>query len=74
LKLPELLKKASLLSIVMSVAAIFLGVVLIYSAIVQFIAGQWFSGCVSLLGVLLVIVAAAVVVLDLRHKSKENQN
>ena len=74
MKLPEMLKKASLLSIVMSLAAIFLGVVLIYSAIVQFIAGQWFSGCVSLLGVLLVIAAAAVVVLDLRHKSKENRN
>ena len=71
MKIPRFIKKASLLSIIMSVATIFLGVILVYSVCVQFAAGHWFSGCVSLLGVLLVIVAVVVVVLDLSHKSKE---
>ena len=74
MKIPNLWKKASPLSIVMTVASVFLGVVLLYSAIVQFIAGKWFSGGVSLLGVLLIIGAAVMVLLDLAHKKKEKQD
>ena len=70
MKTPKLFKMASLLSVVMSAAAIFLAVVLIRDAIRRFSAGQWFSGCVSALGVFLIIVAAVVVGLDLGHKSK----
>ena len=73
MKTPKLFGKASLLSVVMTAAAVFLAVVLVRDAVLRFSAGEVFSGCVSALGVFLIIVAAVMVALDLGHKSKEKK-
>lgn len=69
MKKPKIFKNASVLSVVMTVALVFLAGVLIYSAVSQFVAGLWFSGCVSILGVLLVAVACWLLLMG---RKKEN--
>lgn len=66
-----LLKKPSLLSVIMTAAMVFLAGVLCSSAVTQFSQGHWFSGCVSILGVLLVAVVCALLVIDLSKKKKQ---
>ena len=73
MKTPKLFGKASLLSVVLAAAAVFLAVVLARDAVLRFSAGQWFSGIVSTMGVLLIIVAAIVVAFDLGHKGKQQK-
>ena len=63
--------KPSLLSVIMAVAMVFLAGVLIAGAVNQFSQGQWFSGCVSVLGVILVVVACALLMMDLSKKKKQ---
>ncbi|MBP3634042.1 MAG: hypothetical protein J6J43_05675 [Oscillospiraceae bacterium] len=69
MKKPKIFQNASVLSVVMTVALVFLAGVLIYSAVSQFAAGLWFSGCVSILGVLLVAVACWLLLMG---QKKEN--
>lgn len=63
--------KLSVLSVVMAAALLFLAGVLIYSAVRQFMGGQWFSGCVSVIGVVLVGASAWLLAMDLRKKKRE---
>jgi len=71
MKTPKFLKKPSLLSVIMAAALVFLAGVLIGSAVNQFSQGHWFSGCVSVLGVLLVAVSCALLIFDLHKKKKQ---
>ena len=73
MKKPKIFK-ASLLPVIMTVAMVFLAGVLIVSAVRQFLGGQWFSGCVSTLGVLLVAVVCALLIEDLKKKKKQEND
>lgn len=68
------LTRPSLLSVIMAVAMVFLAGVLVASAVNQFLAGHWFSGCVSILGVLLVGLVCALLIADLRKKKQQEEN
>lgn len=68
MKIPKLFGSASAVPVIMIVATLFLAGVLIKSAVSQFIDNQWFSGCVSILGILLVLVTTMLLVGDLVKK------
>lgn len=70
-KLHLLKSRPSLLSVIMAAAMVFLAAVLIAGAVSQFSQGQWFSGCVSVLGVILVIVSYVLLMMDLSRKKKQ---
>jgi len=74
MKTPKLIKQASAISVVMSVATLFLAGVLIYSAVTQFSDGHWFSGCVSILGTVLLLVSSYLLISDLSKKNKKTQD
>lgn len=69
MKKPKLFANTSSLSAVLLAAMLFLGGVLIASAVKQFSSGQWFSGCVSILGTFLVLLVGAIQISDLRKKN-----
>ena len=69
----KILNKSMLLPVIMSVAMLFLAGVLISSAVSQFISHQWFSGCVSIVGVILVLLVFALLLSDVIRKKKEAQ-
>lgn len=71
MKTPKVFQKSALLTAIMAVATVFLAVILAVSAVDQFRAGQWFSGCVSTLGVLLVAAVSGLLIVDLRKKKKQ---
>lgn len=71
MKTPNILKRTSLLSVLLIVALVFLAAILVINSISQFAQGHWFSGCVSILGVLLVGAACLLLIADLRKKSKQ---
>ena len=73
MKTPTVLKHTPLLSLVFLVALVLFAAVLVVSAVNQFAQGHWFSGCVSILGVLLVGAATALLILDLRKKAKDGE-
>lgn len=73
MKTPAIIKNTSLLFIVLMTALVLLAAVLVISAVSQFSQGHWFSGCVSILGVLLVGVTCALLIFDLRKKTKEGE-
>lgn len=70
-KLHLLKNRPSLLSVIMAAAMVFLAGVLIAGAVSQFSQGHWFSGCVSILGVILVIVACVLLMMDLGKNKKQ---
>ena len=72
MKTPNIFKKTSLLTVVLAASLVFLAVVLVISAVSQFSQGHCFSGCVSILGVLLVGVACSLLIPDLRKKTKQD--
>lgn len=69
MKKPKLLGKASVLSVIMAAALLLLAGVLIKSAVSQFSAGQWFSGCVSILGTILIVVVCVMLTVDVKKKN-----
>ena len=73
MKKPLLGGKISLLSAIMAAALLFLAGVLIYSAIRQFMRGLWFSGCVSVLGTVLVAVSAWILGADMKQTVKKQE-
>lgn len=72
MKRPNIFRKSALLTACMTVATVFLAVVLAVSAVKQFMAGQWFSGCVSILGVALVAAVSGLLIVDLRKKKEQD--
>ena len=74
MKFPKFYKRPSLLSVIMGLALVFLAGVLVSSAVTQFSQRLWFSGCVSILGVILVVMAGALLGMDLRKKTKQEGN
>lgn len=73
MKKPKFQHKASVVSIAMTVAMVCLAAILVYSAVVQFLDGLWFSGCVSILGTLLVVVAGVILLVDVLKKKRKKQ-
>ena len=69
MKKPKFFGRASSLSVMMAAAMLFLGGALIVSAVKQFSAGLWFSGCVSILGTLLVLLVGGILIAELRKKN-----
>ncbi|MBQ9967292.1 MAG: hypothetical protein IJO88_01045 [Oscillospiraceae bacterium] len=65
------LTRPSLLSVIMAVAMVFLAGILIAGAVSQFLDGHWFSGCVSILGVILVAAVCALLIVDVKKKRKK---
>ena len=74
MKFPKFYKRPSLLSVIMGLALVFLAGVLVSSAVAQFSQRLWFSGCVSILGVILVVMAGALLGMDLHKKTKQEGN
>ena len=66
------LTRPSLLSVIMAAAMVFLAGVLIAGAVSQFMAGHWFSGCVSSIGVILVAAVCALLIGDVK-KTKNSE-
>lgn len=73
MKPPKFFGKASVLSVIMTVAMVFVTAVLIYSAVTQFKAGQWFSGCVSILGAVLTSIISLMLLNDFKKRQKNKQ-
>lgn len=67
------LTRPSLLSVIMAAAMVFLAGILIAAAVSQFIAGHWFSGCVSILGVILVVAVCTLLIMDVKNKQKKEK-
>ena len=71
MKVPKLFGSASAVPVIMIVATLFLAGMLVKSAVSQFMDGQWFSGCVSVLGVILVLVTALLLTMDVVKKKEK---
>lgn len=71
MKMPKLFGSASAVPIIMIVATVFLAGLLVKGAVSQFVDGQWFSGCISVLGVVLVLVTALLLILDVVKKKEK---
>ena len=74
MKKPKLPEATSAISVIMSAATLLLAGVLIYSAVIQFLSGQWFSGCVSILGSVLLLITSYLLFSDMNKKTKKTQD
>lgn len=74
MKKPKLPEATSAISVIMSAATLLLAGVLIYSAVIQFLGGQWFSGCVSILGSVLLLITSYLLFSDMNKKTKKTQD
>ena len=74
MKKPKLPEATSAISVIMSAATLLLAGVLIYSSVIQFLGGQWFSGCVSILGSVLLLITSYLLFSDMNKKTKKTQD